>query len=87
MNPLSDTGMALAAPLVQCKNVRMWVSGMEESSKICHLWREELTKAWVGTWMEAKRAVCLSEDRGSCVFLYEVSSLKYILLAKDKRQT
>lgn len=35
--------------------------------------------------MEAKRAACLSEDRGSCVFLDEVSSVKYARLAKDKR--
>lgn len=35
--------------------------------------------------MEAKRAVWLSEDRGSCVFLDEVSSVKCALLAKGKR--
>lgn len=71
MNPLSGTGMALEDPPVQCRNVRMWVSQMEEISTMCQLWREELlTKARVGTWMEAKRAVCLSEDRGSCVSLW-----------------
>lgn len=36
--------------------------------------------------MEAERAVCLSEDRGSCVFLYEVSSVKYALPAKEARE-
>lgn len=77
MSPLSYTGMALKVPPLQCRNVRMWVSWMEESSKIWHLWREELlTSAWVSTWMEAKRAVCLSEDRGTCVFLYEYSRMK-----------
>jgi len=42
MNPLSDTGMALEAPLVRRRNARRWVSWTEESSKIRHLWREEL---------------------------------------------
>lgn len=37
--------------------------------------------------MKAKRAIGLSEDRSSCVFLYDVSNVKYTLLAKGERLT
>lgn len=88
MNSLSGTGMALEALAAQCRNVRicLW---MEESSTICSFWREKLlTKAEVGTWIEAKKLLtCLKIEADVCfkwkehTFKYEVSSEKYTLSA------
>lgn len=84
MYSLSGTGMT---PAAQCRNVRMWV-WREESSTIYNFWREKLlTKAQVGTWIEAKRLLTCLKIQADVCFLYEVSSEKYTLPAKGNRLT
>lgn len=86
MNSFSDTGLSLEAPPAQCRIGRMWISGMEESSKICHFWREKLlTKAQVGTGMEAKKPLtCLKIGAAVCFCMkFQVRSTHFQLKARD----
>lgn len=67
----------------KCKDESLW---MEESSKICDLWRGKLlTKVRVGTWTEARKPLtCLKIKAYVCFCMkFQVRSTHFQLKARD----